>query len=112
MTTDLASLSIKVFADGADRAGIFALSQNPVVRGFTTNPTLMRAAGVVEYEPFAREILEIVPELPVSFEVLSDDFDDMERQALKIAAWGDNVHVKIPITNCRRERVPFHCSAG
>jgi transaldolase len=103
MATELTSLRIKIFADGADRAGIISLSRNSLIKGFTTNPTLMRAAGVTNYESFAREILELVPDRPVSFEVMSDDFDDMERQALKIAAWGDNVHVKIPVTNCRGE---------
>jgi transaldolase len=100
-TPDLATLKTKIFADGADAAGISSLAQNPLIRGFTTNPTLMRAAGVEDYEQFAREILEVVPDHPVSFEVLSDDFDEMERQALKIAAWGPNVYVKIPISNCR-----------
>lgn len=103
VTTSLSDLSIKIFADGADAAGIRSLAQNPLVEGFTTNPTLMRAAGVSDYERFARQIIDIVPDRPISFEVLSDDFDEMERQALKIAAWGDNVYVKIPITNCRGE---------
>ena len=103
MTPELERLKVKIFADGANRDGIIALAQNPLIRGFTTNPTLMRAAGVVDYESFAREILELVPDHPISFEVLSDDFDEMERQALKIASWGDNVFVKIPVTNCRRQ---------
>jgi transaldolase len=102
-TPDLNALKIKIFADGADAAGIVALSANPLVKGYTTNPTLMRAAGVADYEAFAREIIDLVPDSPISFEVLSDDFDEMERQALKIASWGDNVYVKIPITNCRSE---------
>ena len=76
---------------------------NPLIRGFTTNPTLMRKAGVDDYEAFAREILELVPDRPISFEVFSDDFDEMERQALPIASWGDNVYVKIPVTNTRGE---------
>jgi transaldolase len=97
---DLAELRTKIFADGADVAGIRALASNPLVKGFTTNPTLMRASGVVDYEAFAREVIELVPEYPISFEVLSDDFDEMERQALKIASWGDNVYVKVPVTNC------------
>jgi transaldolase len=101
--TDVSRLRVKVFADGAHRDGIEALARNPVIRGFTTNPTLMRAAGVTGYEAFAREIVELVPDRPISFEVLSDDFDEMERQALKISAWGDNVNVKIPVTNCRGE---------
>jgi transaldolase len=99
----LSGLRVKIFADGADREGIARLAANPAVRGFTTNPTLMRAAGVTDYEAFARDVLEIVPDRPISFEVMSDDFDEMERQALKIAAWGDNVFVKIPITNCSGE---------
>lgn len=103
MTFGVSDLRIKVFADGAHRDGILELCRNPLIRGFTTNPTLMRAAGVTHYEAFAREILEVVPELPISFEVLSDDFDEMDRQARKIAAWGDNVFVKIPVTNTRGE---------
>lgn len=101
MAPEPQSLNIKIFADGADQAGIASLAENPLIKGFTTNPTLMRAAGVVDYEAFAREILEIVPDHPISFEVLSDDFDEMERQALKISSWGDNVFVKIPVTNCK-----------
>ncbi len=100
---DLESLQVKIFADGADRDGILALSRNPLIKGFTTNPTLMRAARVVDYERFAREILELVPDHPFSFEVLSDDFNEMERQAQKIATWGENVYVKIPVTNCKGE---------
>src|SRR5436305_86065 len=79
-------LRIKIFADGADREGILKLNGDPLIQGFTTNPTLMRAAGVIDYEAFAREILETVPDKPISFEVLCDDFDEMERQARKIAA--------------------------
>lgn len=100
MTTDLGRLSVKIFADGADSTGIVRLAENPLISGFTTNPTLMRAAGVENYELFAREVLGIVTDRPISFEVLSDDFEGMERQALKIAEWGRNVFVKIPITNC------------
>src|SRR5688572_16169026 len=103
MTSALRDLRIKIFADGADQAGIASLAKNPLIKGFTTNPTLMRAAGVADYEAYAREILAMVPSHPISFEVLSDDFDEMERQALKIASWGDNVFVKIPVTNCRGE---------
>jgi transaldolase len=99
MSIDLRST--KVFADGADRAGMLELRANPLVRGFTTNPTLMRAAGINDYERFALDILQEIPDLPISFEVVSDDFDEMERQALKIAAWGSNVYVKIPITDTR-----------
>lgn len=93
-------LQVKIFADGADRAGLLALAANPVIKGFTTNPTLMHAAGLRDYEGFAREALQCVGDRPISFEVFSDDFEDMERQALKMAAWGDNVYVKIPVTNC------------
>jgi transaldolase len=106
MPVDLGAL--KVFADGADRAGILRYRQHPLIRGFTTNPTLMRKAGVDNYESFALELVELVPELPISFEVFADDFDDMERQALKIAAWGTNVYVKIPVTDTTgRSTVPL-----
>ena len=97
------ALKIKIFADGADIGGILELAENPLVRGFTTNPTLMHRAGVVDYERFARDVLAVVRELPVSFEVIADSFDDMARQARKIATWGDNVYVKIPITNTSAE---------
>jgi transaldolase len=96
---DITKLSVRVFADGADIASIRKLASDPLIAGFTTNPTLMRKAGVDDYEQFARELLECVPDRPISFEVLSDDFDEMLRQALAIASWGDNVYVKIPITN-------------
>jgi len=96
-------LPIKIFADGADRKGILDLYSKPYVRGLTTNPTLMKKAGITDYERFAREILDIVKEKPVSFEVFSDDFAEMERQALKVASWQHNVYVKIPITNTRGE---------
>lgn len=103
MTYGVNDLRIKVFADGADRQGILDLCRNPLIRGFTTNPTLMRSAGVTDYEAFAREILEVEPNKPISFEVLCDDFGEMERQARKIAGWGDNVFVKIPVTNTKGE---------
>jgi len=103
VTKGLDELGVKLFADGANRAGILALYANPLIKGFTTNPTLMHAAGLRDYEAFAREVIELVPDRPISFEVFSDDFDEMERQALKIAAWGDNVYVKIPVTNCGGE---------
>ncbi len=93
-----AGLRVKIFADGADEAGIAELARNPVIRGFTTNPTLMRAAGVTDYEAFARRVLELIPGRPISFEVFADDFAEMERQARRIAAWGEQVYVKIPIT--------------
>jgi transaldolase len=97
--TDASSLRIKIFADGADRESIARLYANPVIRGFTTNPTLMRKAGVKDYETFARDILELVPDRPISFEVFSDDFEEMEQQALQISSWGENVYVKVPVTN-------------
>jgi transaldolase len=97
-------LNVKIFADGADRAGIERLAADPAIAGFTTNPTLMRQAGIEDYEAFAREILEIVTDRPISFEVFSDDLAEMERQALEIATWGANVNVKIPVTNTKGER--------
>ena len=94
---------VKIFADGADRAGMLEMYLNPLVAGFTTNPTLMRKAGVTDYEGFARDILLIIRDKPISFEVFSDDFDEMELQAKQISSWGENVCVKIPITNTRGE---------
>jgi transaldolase len=91
----------KIFGDGADKSAILRLYQNPAISGFTTNPTLMRKAGVSDYKQFAREILEVVTDKPISFEVFSDEFDEMEAQALEIASWGENIYVKIPITNTR-----------
>jgi transaldolase len=99
----LSELKIKLFADGADKTQILQAQVNPLIRGFTTNPTLMRAAGVKNYEAFAHEILEVVTDRPISFEVFADEFDEMERQAHKIASWAENVYVKIPVTNTRRE---------
>ena len=96
-------LKVKLFADGADRAGMLEMYCHPQIRGFTTNPTLMRKAGVTDYQAFARDILRAIPDRPISFEVFSDDFAEMERQARKICTWGPNVYVKIPVTNCRRE---------
>jgi len=93
----------KIFADGADLEGIVELAQDPRISGFTTNPTLMRQSGVTDYEGFARKFLELVTDLPVSFEVFSDDFADMRRQAHLISGWGGNVYVKIPVTNTRGE---------
>ncbi len=96
-------LKTKIFADGADREGILALYRQPYIKGFTTNPTLMRKAGVTDYEGFARSILKEVPERPFSFEVFADEPAEMERQAMIISRWGSNVYVKIPITNTRGE---------
>jgi transaldolase len=95
------SLRIKIFADGADLDGIAKLYKNPLIKGFTTNPTLMNKAGVRDYEAFARAVLKVVPDRPVSFEVFADEFGEMEAQARVIAAWGGNVNVKIPITNTK-----------
>jgi transaldolase len=95
-------LQIKIFADGADRAGMLEMARKPLIKGLTTNPTLMRKASVTDYEAFSRDILSIVKDKPISFEVFSDNFEEMEQQALKIAAWGDNVYVKIPVTNTKR----------
>jgi len=99
--TSLSDLKVKLFADGADKEQISKACGNPFVRGFTTNPTLMRAAGVSNYEAFAREVLELVTDRPICFEVFADEFSDMERQARKIAGWASNVFVKIPVTNTR-----------
>jgi transaldolase len=99
----LDKLNVKIFADGADRNGMLEMYAKPYIKGMTTNPTLMRKAGITDYKAFAREILEAIPDRPISFEVFSDDFAEMERQALEIAGWGDNVYVKIPVTNTRRE---------
>jgi len=96
-------LKIRVFADGADVNSIRKAAADPRIQGFTTNPTLMRAAKVEDYRAFARDVLRIVPERPVSFEVFADDFPTMEKQAREIASWGDNVYVKIPVTNTKGE---------
>ena len=97
-------LKTKIFADGADLEQIAKLCKKiSLISGFTTNPTLMRKAGVTDYEAFARKAIALVGERPISLEVFSDEFDDMERQARRIATWGPNVYVKIPVTNTRRE---------
>ena len=103
MDKSLQNLRVKIFADGADKAGMLALNSNELIKGMTTNPTLMRKAGIQNYEAFAKEILAVVTTKPISFEVFSDDFPEMRRQALKIASWQKNVYVKIPITNTRGE---------
>ena len=90
---NLKDLKIKIFADGADRAGMLKLAVNPLIQGLTTNPSLMKKAGITDYEGFARDILLTIKDKPISFEVFSDDFDEMRRQALKIASWQDNVYV-------------------
>jgi transaldolase len=99
----LSELTIKIFADGADKKGILDLYRNPIIKGLTTNPTLMRKVGITDYEVFAKEILETVTDKPISLEVFSDDFPEMRRQALKINGWQSNVYVKIPITNTKRD---------
>ena len=99
----VSDLKITLFADGANLKSILELARNPLIRGFTTNPSLMRQAGVSDYEAFAREVLQAVPEYPVSFEVISDDIDEMERQARKLASWGKNVFVKVPVGNTSGE---------
>src|SRR6059058_1932812 len=99
----LSDLKVKLFADGADKATMLALYKNPAIQGFTTNPTLMRKAGIADYEAFARDIVVAIPDRPISLEVFADEFDQMERQARLIAAWGKNVYVKIPVSNTKRE---------
>jgi transaldolase len=96
-------LRTKLYADGADIAAMVELARDPRIQGFTTNPTLMRQAGVTDYERFAREVIALVPDRPISLEVFADDFGEMERQARIIAGWGGNVYVKIPVANTRRE---------
>jgi transaldolase len=103
MRHGLESLKVKIFADGADLEGMISLYQNPLIKGLTTNPTLMRKAGVQDYESFAKEALAFIKDKPISFEVFSDEFPEMKRQALKILGWQQNVFVKIPITNSRGE---------
>ena len=99
----LENLSVRIFADGADAEGMISLYKNPLIKGLTTNPTLMRKAGIKDYETFAKEILKTIRGKPISFEVFSDEFAEMERQALKIKGWQENVFVKIPITNSKGE---------
>jgi transaldolase len=96
-------LKVKIFADGAEKAGMLEMYAKPYIKGFTTNPTLMHKVGLTDYCAFAHEIVEAIPDRPISFEVFSDEFEDMERQAREIATWGENVYVKIPVTNTRRE---------
>ena len=99
----LKDLKVKIFADGADKAGMLKMNADPIIKGMTTNPTLMRKVGITDFEAFARDILQQVTEKPLSLEVFSDDFPEMKRQAMKINGWGKNVYVKIPITNTRDE---------
>ena len=103
MPRTLKDLSVKIFADGADKAGMLKLNADPLIQGLTTNPTLMRKAGLTDFEAFARDILQTITVKPLSLEVFSDEFPEMKRQGLKINNWGKNVYVKIPITNSRGE---------
>lgn len=100
---ELSDLHVKIFADGADLAGILRLAENPLVKGFTTNPSLMRKAGVTNYTQFAHQVLDKITDRPISFEVFSDELDEMEKQARMLNGWADNVYVKIPVTNSRAE---------
>ena len=96
-------LKVKIFADGADKAGMLEMYAKPFVKGLTTNPTLMKKAGITDYRAFCKDILTSIKGKPLSFEVFSDDFAEMERQAMEIASWGENVYVKIPVTNTKQE---------
>ena len=96
-------LKIKIFLDGADKEDIIDINNRPFIKGLTTNPSLMKKAGIKDYKFFAKDILTVIKKKPISFEVFSDDFDDMERQAMKITSWAENVYVKIPITNTKKE---------
>jgi transaldolase len=96
-------LKVKIFADGADKAGMLEMHAKPFIKGLTTNPTLMKKAGITDYRAFCKDILTSIKDKPLSFEVFSDDFAEMERQAMDIASWGSNVYVKIPITNTKQE---------
>lgn len=100
---NMAELQVQIFADGADKAGMLELYTNPLIQGFTTNPTLMRKAGITDYAAFAHDIVQAIPDRPISFEVFADEFEAMAKQALEIASWGKNVFVKIPVTNTRGE---------
>ena len=95
----ISNLKVKLFADGADLTGMLEMYKKPYIQGLTTNPTLMRKAGITDYRKFAQEVLTHIKTKPISFEVFSDDLQEMERQALEISTWGSNVYVKIPITN-------------
>lgn len=103
MSKPLSELKVQIYADGADKQGIISLYNNPLIKGLTTNPSLMKKAGVKDYEPYAKEILQTVKNKPISFEVFSDDFSEMRKQALKIKNWAPNVYTKIPIINARHE---------
>ena len=100
---NVSSLKVKLFADGADKAGMLEMYANPLIKGMTTNPTLMKKAGITDYRHFCKDIISCIPDRSLSFEVFSDDFKEMERQAFEIAQWGKNVYVKIPVTNTKGE---------
>jgi len=103
MMKSLEDLTVKIFADGAEKGGMLEMYAKPYIKGFTTNPTLMHKAGLTDYRAFAHDIVAAIPDRPISFEVFSDEFEEMERQAREIATWGENVYVKVPVTNTRRE---------
>ncbi len=103
MSSTIKSLKVKIFADGADKSGMLEMYAKDYIKGLTTNPTLMRKAGISDYEAFSKDILKEIKDKPLSLEVFSDEFSEMERQAMKIADWGNNVYVKIPVTNTHRE---------
>ncbi len=96
-------LKVQIFADGADKSGMLEMYSKPYIKGLTTNPTLMKKAGITDYRAFCKDILTHIKDKPLSFEVFSDDFAEMERQAMEIARWGGNVYVKIPVTNTKQE---------
>jgi transaldolase len=96
-------LKVQIFADGADKAGMLEMYAKPYIKGLTTNPTLMKKVGITDYRAFCKDILTFIKDKPLSFEVFSDDFEEMERQAMEIASWGNNVYVKIPVTNTKQE---------
>ena len=99
----VADLNVKIFADGADKADMLEMYSKPFIKGLTTNPTLMKKAGITDYKAFCKDILSVIDDKPLSFEVFSDDFSEMEKQAMEIASWGENIYVKIPITNTKQE---------
>lgn len=101
--SDVNGLQVKLFADGADKAGMLEMYRNPLIKGFTTNPTLMCKAGVNNYKAFAQDIVKVIPDRPISLEVFSDEFDEMEQQAQEISSWGENINIKIPVMNTRRQ---------
>src|SRR3954471_3616921 len=108
MDKSLELLKVKIYADGADKEGMLKLNANPLIQGMTTNPTLMHKAGIRDYGGFAKDVLQSITRKPISFEVFSDEFSEMRREALKIASWQHNVYVKIPITNtCGQSSLPL-----